>query len=306
MHSALAHKHEGKDAIGYQVGVMLHKLLGANSSQKKYWSHNRYNDPLLHFESRSPDDVMIDPNGINHPVDYMHTGPLFLAFYSQNDSIPLFATVPSWTSQPSMGWGGAVTAETDLNLIEFMCFASEYACWSTDMIKKYDQLSEGDKERFFQLFTSKLTDHWGGVPIENYSDPTYHTVLILNGDGSMIVQEDKALVEQLKKLKDEKSLRSFLSNNHVLKPVSLVDLDRSETILPRESKAENISINFAIIKDNKCIAHITANQNRRVNMEQLKKIAILYLKNKGLDTKNAYLVSMDEHGGGEVVNVTDI
>lgn len=107
-------------------------------------------------------------------------------------------------------------------------------------------------------------------------------------------------------MKNNGGLRSFLSNNHILKPVSLVNLDRSNQILPRESIAKNISINFSIIKDNKCIAHITANQNRRVNMEQLKKIAILYLENKGHDTKNAYLVGMDEHGGGEVVNVTDI
>ncbi len=305
MHSALAHMHEGKDAIGYQVGVMLHKLLGTDSNQKKYWSHNRYNDPHLLFESTSPDDVMTDPNGINRPVNYMHTGPLFLAFYPQNDGKPLFATVPSWTAQPSMGWGGTVTTETSLNLIEFICFANEYASWSTDMMEKYDDLSQSDKERFFQLFTSKLVDHWGGVPIENYSDLAYHTVLVLNDDGRT-VQEDKTLVKQLEELKNNGGLRSFLSNNHILKPVSLVNLDRSDQILPRESIAKNISINFSIIKDNKCIAHITANQNRRVNMEQLKKIAILYLENKGHDTKNAYLVGMDEHGGGEVVNVTDI
>lgn len=306
LHSALAHQHKQQDAIGYQVGVMLNKLIKKSGQTAEYWSHNRYNDPLLGFSPEPENKVLTDPEGIPKPINYMHTGPMFLGFNPPNQNKPLFLTVPSWTSQPSMTWGGSLTSEKPLSLIEFSCLANEYACWSTDMLPKYKELNHEERIKFIQILVSKVKDHWGGVPVESIKDPAYSKTMTINTNGDISIKNNINLAKELLQLTIDNKIEQYLSENHILRPVSLIDLTRTEPILDRENDAANIAINFSVIKDNKCIGHITANQNRRVTMEQLKKIATLWLKSKGISTDNSYLVGMDEHGGGEVVNATNI
>ncbi len=306
LNSALAYPQDGKDVIGYQVGVFLRKLIERKGKKASYHSHNRYNEPVLGFPSPPSDSVMTDPHGIPSPVNYMHTGPLFLSFHDRKRGDPLFTTVPSWTAIPSMGWGGSVVAEKTMSLIEFICFANSYACWSVDMLPKYQKLSSQEKDYFFKLFVSKLKDQWGGIPIENYNYPAYHTIVTFDTQGNIQIMSDTQLISILTEKYTNNQLEEYLSCQNILRPVSLININTFDDIPTRENSVHNIAINFAVIKDNKCIGFITANQNRRVTMNQLRKIAQLWLDEKNIDYTNAYLVGMDEHGGGEVVNATEI